>query len=213
MSRSFWDHPDWYDLHDNTSVAGVEREPEHYREFVITLRPLGPADHVVDFGAGTGKLSLLVARAYPAVGGISLVEPNEAKLARARQRLGEALEPQRVAAFAAALGEGRLPPLPPATLAIVGSVFMPILLARGGSLRDGRAWLDRSLREIRALLAPGGALWALETIAMPWDVGGSDGPARRLSLGEFSQALSQAGYSDSECLYRFRDRVVVRAST
>ena len=36
-----WEHPDWYDLHDNTAIAGPEREPEHYREFVLTLPPLG----------------------------------------------------------------------------------------------------------------------------------------------------------------------------
>jgi hypothetical protein len=35
MSTSLWDHPDWYDLHQ--SVAGVEREPEHYREAIVAL--------------------------------------------------------------------------------------------------------------------------------------------------------------------------------
>jgi hypothetical protein len=56
MARSFWDHPDWYDCHDNTSVAGPDREPEHYREFVIALPPIDARDHVVDVGVGTGKL-------------------------------------------------------------------------------------------------------------------------------------------------------------
>ena len=66
---------DWYDVHDNTSVAGPDREPEHYREFVISLPPIGPDDHVVDVGAGTGKLSGLVADAYPDLGRLTLIEP------------------------------------------------------------------------------------------------------------------------------------------
>ena len=65
MPHPWWEHRDWYDVHDNTSIAGPDREPEHYREFVITLPPIGPDDHVVDVGAGTGKLSGLARRRLP----------------------------------------------------------------------------------------------------------------------------------------------------
>jgi ubiquinone/menaquinone biosynthesis C-methylase UbiE len=75
MGREFWDHPDWYDGHDNTSIAGPDREPEHYREFVVTLPPVDAYDHVADVGAGTGKLSRLLAGAYPSVGRITLIAP------------------------------------------------------------------------------------------------------------------------------------------
>ena len=82
-----WEHPDWYDLHDTTWTAGPEREPEHYRELLLSLPPLGSADHLLDIGAGTGKLACLVARGYPELGRVTLLEPNEPKLERAAARV------------------------------------------------------------------------------------------------------------------------------
>jgi len=166
MSHAFWDHPDWYDCHDNTSVAGPDREPEHYREFVIALPPLGASDHVVDVGAGTGKLSLLLTGAYPRVGRISLVEPNEAKLERARARLRKRIG-DRVAALCATVGEGVPPPIIDGTLVIIGSVLLPVLLGRGGTLAEGRAFVHRALAETHAMLQASGWLYDVETVAMP----------------------------------------------
>ena len=211
MPHPYWEHPDWYDVHDNTCVAGPDREPEHYREFVIALPPIGPDDSLVDVGAGTGKLSGLVAEAYPDLGRVTLIEPNESKLDRARTRLASRLGPERVRALRATLGEGAALPAGEATLAIVGSVLMPVLAGRGGTLRDGRAWVVRILAEIRSVLRPGGWLYDVETLAMPWDVGAEDGPVRRLTLLELVAALEAAGFEAVECVYRFRDRVVVRA--
>jgi SAM-dependent methyltransferase len=211
MPHPYWDHPDWYDVHDNTSIAGPDREPEHYREFVVTLPPIGAGDHVVDVGAGTGKLSGLLTDAYPDLGRLTLIEPNEGKLDRARSRLGGRLGPERVRALRAGLGEGAALPAGEASLAIVGSVLMPVLVGRGGTLRDGRAWVVRVLAEIRSMLRPGGWLFDVETTAMPWDVGADDGPIRRLTLLELAAALGAAGFDAAECVYRFRDRVVVRA--
>ncbi len=210
MSHPFWDDPDWYDAHDNRSVAGVEREPEHYNEFVVALPPIGAEDHVVDVGAGTGKLSRLLADAYPEVGRVTLVEPNERKLERARARLAERLSAKRVTAIRGMLGEGAAPPVAGATLAIVGSVLMPVLLGRGGTLRAGRPWIVRALAEIHAWLRPGAWLYDVETLAMPWDVGTEDGPVRRLTLLELTDAFHEAGFVSVECVYRFRDRATLR---
>jgi len=210
MPHPLWEHPDWYDVHDNQSVAGVEREPEHYNEFVVALPPIGAEDHVIDVGAGTGKLSGLVADAYPDVGSITLVEPNERKLDRARGRLAERLGAERVRAVRATLGEGTSLPAEDASLVIVGSVLMPVLLGRGGTLREGRAWLVRVLAEIRSMLRPAGWLFDVETMAMPWDVGAEDGPVRRFTLLELTGALEAAGFDSTECVYRFRDRVILR---
>jgi SAM-dependent methyltransferase len=205
-----WEHPDWYDLHDTTWTAGPEREPEHYRELVLALPPLDAGDHLVDVGAGTGKLSRLVARAYPELGRVTLVEPNPRKLERARASLAEALPCATAVALAAGLGEGAITVEPRATVAVVGSVLMPIMELRGGTLGDGLAWVRQGLSEIAAMLAPGGSLYALETLGAPWARGPVTGPVRRLQLPELVAQIEEAGFDAIECCYRFRDRVVLR---
>ena len=207
-----WEHPDWYDLHDTTWTAGPEREPEHYRETVIALPPLDRDDHLVDLGAGTGKLALLIARSYPALGRLTLVEPNARKLARAVARLREALPLTEIAGVTGGLGEGRtFVEAQGATVATAGSVFMPIMELRGGSLADGLCWLRDSLAEIRAMLRPGSSLYDLETLAAPWARGEREDPVRRLTMPELSAEIATAGFESVECVYRFRDRVTLRA--
>ncbi len=206
-----WEHPDWYDLHDTTWTAGPEREPEHYREAVIALPPLDRADHLVDVGAGTGKLSGLIARSYPGLGRLTLIEPNARKLERAAGRLRAALPSTEITCVAHGLGEGRALGVRDATVAVVGSVFMPIMELRGGSLADGLRWLQASLGDVRALLRPGGWLYDLETLAAPWARGGPDDPVRRLTMPELSDHIASAGFEVVECVYRFRDRVALRA--
>jgi len=205
-----WEHPDWYDLHDTSFSAGSEREPEHYRELILSLPPLGADDHVLDAGAGTGKLSALVAAAYREVGLVTLLEPNPQKLRRAVERLSSVLSPQRVRSVEALLGEGPLRVERPASIALLGSVLMPTMELRGGTLREGLVWIRRALGELRDALRPDGWLYALETLELPWHGGGLDDPVRRLTLPELAEQLSQAGFRDVEVVYRFRDRVIVK---
>ncbi len=212
MLEQPWEHPDWYDLHDTTHTAGPEREPEHYREFVLTLPPLDRDDHLVDVGAGTGKLALLVAKGYSQLGKVTLIDPNAAKLARGHARLTQALPDAQIVTVTAALGSSShtLPSLD-ATVAIVGSVLMPMIVFHGGTLTDGLAWLRRVLTEVHGSLVPGCWVYALETLAAPWDRGGLSDPVRRLHLPELTDAFWRASFQSVECMYRFRDRVIIRA--
>jgi SAM-dependent methyltransferase len=205
-----WEHPDWYDLHDTAWTAGSEREPEHYRELVLALPPLGEDTHLVDIGAGTGKLSHLIARGYPEIGHVTLVEPSEVKLRRARARLTEALPRARVDALAVPAGRGQLAPSRNADIVVFGSVLMPPLEHGALSFAEGLAWVDRALSEAAALLRPGGWLHTLETLGNAFVRPTTDGPARRLLLLELIERLGMAGLADVECVYRFRDRVTVR---
>jgi SAM-dependent methyltransferase len=206
-----WEHPDWYDLHDTTWTAGPEREPEHYRELLLSLPPLDRDNHLIDVGAGTGKLSALVARGYPRLGRVTLIEPNRPKLERAEVRLRELLPNARLEALPEALGGGLPLPRDSATVAVAGSVLMPIMELRGGTLADGLAWLRAGLVEVLAMLQPGASFFDVETLAPPWARGGLSDPVRRLFLPELTEEFSQTGFSAIECTYRFRDRIILRA--
>lgn len=210
FQRDPWEHPAWYDLHDNTYTAGPEREPEHYREFVLTLPPLDRQDHLVDLGAGTGKLALLIAQGYEQLGQVTLIDPNAPKLERAEARLRKVLPQAKITTVALGLGVNAPLPTLEANLGIIGSVLMPIMITRGGTLTDGLGWLRRVLQEAQGLLTAGSWLYDLETVAAPWDLGGLTDPVRRLYLPELMDEFWRVGFSEVECLYRFRDRVIVR---
>ena len=143
---------------------------------------------------------------------MTLVEPNEPKLARARTRLAELLPraecapSSRVSARAASRWRAG-----PRSRRWGASSCRSMELS-GGTLRDGLAWVGRSLREARALLRPDGRLFLLETLGLPWARGGLDAPVRRLTLPELVAEVEAAGFVSVECVYRFRDRVVLRAS-
>jgi hypothetical protein len=206
-----WEHPDWYDLHDTTWTAGPEREPEHYRELVISLPPLDYEDHLVDVGAGTGKIACAVGRAYPRLGRVSLVEPNEKKLERAVERVREILPNAEIRAFPLALGfDGTLPELE-ASVITVGSVFMPAMELWSGSLASALEWLRASLEQTSGALRRDGALFDVETLGPPWLRGNLDGPSRRLRMPELSEELLRK-FVTVECVYRFRDRVILKAA-
>jgi hypothetical protein len=206
-----WAHPDWYDLHDTTWTAGPEREPEHYRELVIALPPLDYDDHLVDLGAGTGKIACAVGRAYPRLGRVSLVEPNEKKLERAVERVRETLPNAEIRAFPIGLGfDGTLPELD-ASVVTVGSVFMPVMELWSGSLSSALDWLKASLDQTSKVLRRDGSLFDVETLGPPWLRGNLDGPSRRLRMSELTEELLRR-FVTVECVYRFRDRVILRAA-
>jgi SAM-dependent methyltransferase len=206
-----WEHPDWYDVHDTSWTAGPEREPEHYRELVIALPPLDAGDHLIDAGCGTGKLATLVARSYPKLGRVTLLEPNELKLERAIAKLRELLPKARVDGVPGGLGESVGVTVEPAGVVVVGSVLMPIMELRGGTLADGLAWLRAALADLVRCVRPGGWLYDLETLTTPWARGGPADPVRRLTLPELTDEITRAGLGTGECAYRFRDRVIVKA--
>jgi SAM-dependent methyltransferase len=205
-----WEHPDWYDLHDTAWTAGSEREPEHYRELLLALPPLDAQDHLVDVGAGTGKLAAQIGAGYPKLGQVTLVEPNRYKLERASARLRKTLPAATINALPVGLGMRKQMPEVKGNILTVGSVFMPMIELRGGTLADGLSWLRDALADTLRLLRGGGWIYANETLAAPWASGSLRDPVRRLRMPELTDELEHAGYENIECVYRFRDRITVR---
>jgi hypothetical protein len=99
----------------------------------------------------------------------------------------------------------------PAHVVVVGSVLMPTMELRGGTLADGLAWLRAALADLVGCVRPGGWLYHVETLAAPWVRGGLTDPVRRLILPELTDEVASAGFDTVECAYRFRDRVIVKA--
>ncbi|MEZ6186978.1 MAG: methyltransferase domain-containing protein [Planctomycetota bacterium] len=206
-----WEHPDWYDLHDDAWTAGIEREAEHYKELILALPPLDAHDHLVDVGCGTGKAARQIAAAYPNLGRVTLIEPNAAKLDRAEARVRQALPQAVIQSLAVGVGEGVKVLPQEASLVVATSVIMPTLEARGGTLQDGVDWALDALSEVHAMLDPGGWFYVLETLPPPWTAGDGDDPVRRLTFVEFEAALQEAGFVEVQCVYRYRDRVAFAA--
>ena len=75
---------------------------------------------------------------------------------------------------------------------------------------EGVDWIDRALSEAAGLLHPGGWVYVLETLGNAFVRPATDGPARRLLLPELVDRCTAAGLTEVECVYRFRDRVIVR---
>lgn len=205
-----WEHPYWYDLHDTSHSAGPEREPEHYRELLLALPPLDRDDHLIDVGAGTGKLALLIAKGYPDLGRVTLIEPNASKLLLAHKRLKSALPEAQIITLEAGLGSSMSFQVEPATIVTIGSVLMPVMLLRGGTMSDGLTWLRAAFKDVVTLAVPGGWVYILETLGLPWDTGDLSSPVRRLNFREMQSELEQIGMAEIECTYRFRDRVIFR---
>ena len=88
---------------------------------------------------------------------------------------------------------------------------MPVMELRGGTLADGLTWLRAALADLARLVRPGGWLYDVETLAPPWARGGPKEPVRRLRLLELTEQVAAVGLSSAECVYRFRDRIILKA--
>jgi ubiquinone/menaquinone biosynthesis C-methylase UbiE len=107
-----------------------------------------PGHRVLEIGCGTGNLLLLIGRAHPRTELIGL-DPDPAALARARRKAGRAgLDVRLDRGFADEL------PYPTASLDRVLSALMLHHLPPDEK--------QRALREVRRVLAPGGALHLLD---------------------------------------------------
>jgi SAM-dependent methyltransferase len=177
----------------------------------LALPPLDRDDHLVDVGAGTGKLALLITKGYPRLGQVTLLEPNEPKLALANERLMQANPEMTIVMMNQPLGQATpLPSVEQGTIVTIGSVLMPSMTLRDGTLADGLVWLRKALADVISLAQPGGWIYALETLAAPWHQGTLEMPVRRLNMNELRDEFERAGLINLECMYRFRDRVVLR---
>lgn len=131
-----------YDL--MTAVLGADRA----RRALLEQPELRAAEHVLDIGCGTGTFVMQLKRRYPEVTVVGL-DPDRKALSRARRKAERARVIVRFdQGFADEL------PYPPASFDGVFSSFMFHHLETGSK--------ERTLREVRRVLKPGGRLYLLD---------------------------------------------------
>jgi ubiquinone/menaquinone biosynthesis C-methylase UbiE len=125
------------------------------RQTLFALAPLRSADHVLDIGCGTGTFTTTLKQRYPGVD-VTGLDPDPKVLARARHKAEQARVPVRYdQGFADALE------YPTASFDVVFSSFMFHHLEGGNR--------EKSLREVRRVLKPGGSFYLLDFEVSPSD--------------------------------------------
>ncbi|MFZ5470251.1 MAG: class I SAM-dependent methyltransferase [Myxococcota bacterium] len=189
-------HPHRFPFEKAHLLDDAPRRARQPAERLVEAMALEPSSVVIDFGAGTGYLTLPVARKLEAMGGsgsVAAVDVEPRMLEVLAQRAGELTK--RISCANA---------LPVGT-AIADRVLVVNLLHE----------LDRPVeifRHIRALLRPGG--WALVS---DWEPGGTaeigPPPEVRLPVERAEEWLGAAGFGEVERLNLFEDFWTLRALT
>src|SRR5215469_16671484 len=136
-----------YDL--IAKILGADRA----RQMLFDLAPLGPGDHVLDIGCGTGTFATILKQRYAGVD-VTGLDPDPKALARAKRKAEQGKVSVRFdQGFADSLE------YPAASFDLVFTSFMFHHLE--GSSRE------KTLREVRRVLKPGGSFYLLDFEVSP----------------------------------------------
>ncbi len=198
--------PDYFDIYQNHASEYdrlVEREDyqHHLLAALEEITPLNGLD-VVEFGAGTGRLTCLLA---PRVKSIRAFDASESMLAVAETKLKDsglhnwsllAADHRQVPAADAAAG-----------LALSGWSMCYLALETGS---DWRQELNRGLREMSRVVRPGGILVIIETLGT-----GAEIPAPPANMLDYFTYLEAHGWNRTwiRTDYLFKDKAEAQELT
>jgi len=157
------------------------------RQTLFDLAPLLPGDRVLDIGCGTGTFTTMLKQRYPGVE-VTGLDPDPKALARARHKAEQAGVSVRFdQGFADSLE------YPAASFDVVFSSFMFHHLE--GSNRE------KTLREVRRVLKPGGCFYLLDFEVSPsghglFNLFHSDERLRDNTENRILSLMGDAGFSD-----------------
>jgi ubiquinone/menaquinone biosynthesis C-methylase UbiE len=163
----------------------IQREDYHHHilRAVEQICPLKGLD-VIDLGAGTGRLTRLLA---PHVGNIKAYDASAHMLSKAQA----SLHAMSVTNWQVAVADHRQVPVPDASadLVISGWSFCYLAVWGGESWRDE---LENGYREIQRLLRPGGFVILLETLGT-----GQESPNPPANLAGYYAWLTEKGFQST----------------
>jgi ubiquinone/menaquinone biosynthesis C-methylase UbiE len=171
-------HADQYD-----QLVRREDRDGHLLPALQAVRPLEGLD-VIELGAGTGRLTLLLA---PLARRVRAFDASGHMLARAAAKL----QSSRFSHVQLAVADHRALPVGSenADVAIAGWSLCYLV---AGHPRTWRRELSRGLGEVRRVLRPGGTILLLETLGT-----GHERPHRAGLLGEYYALLEEEGFAST----------------
>lgn len=192
--HGFWRNPGWYDARALRAEDDQDNLPAMRAALVRALPPLRPEGKVLDLGAGTGALTLLLASVYPHLP-YTLLDGREAALQRAQEKLRAAAPNLRLTLLADSVDPSADVALPGGPYQLVTSSIAlhdiappaPFDDAEGGARH--RLAHVALLRRVRAALEPGGHFIY------------GDAMRAGFRVAEHLATLTAAGFAEVDCAY------------
>jgi SAM-dependent methyltransferase len=192
--HGFWENPGWYDARALRAEDEHDDLPAMRAAIVRALPPLRSDGKVLDLGAGTGALTLLLAPLYPHLS-YSLLDGREAALDRAAAQLRAAEPDLHVTILAGIVDPVADTPLPAGPYQLVTSSIALHDFARPAppADADGRVRHHTEhvalLRRIWMTLEPGGHFIY------------GDAMRAGFRVAEHLATLAEAGFLEVDCAY------------
>lgn len=192
--HGFWQNPGWYDARAIRGEDDHDDLPAVRAALARALPPLRPDGKVLDLGAGTGALTLLLASVYPHLP-FTLLDGRGAALQRAQDKLEAAVPKLRLTLLADSVDPAADMPLPGGPYQLVTSAIALHDIAPPAPPDDAdgrahhRAVHVALLRRVHAALAPGGHFIYADAMR----------PGFRVA--EHMATLTEGGFAEVDCAY------------
>jgi SAM-dependent methyltransferase len=192
--HGFWENPGWYDARAIRAEDDHDDLPAMRAALVRALPPLRPDGNVLDLGAGTGALTLLLASVYPHLS-YTLLDGRGAALGRAQEKLLASAPHLRLTLLNDTVDPQTDLPLPGGPYHLVTSSIALHDFARPAAPDDSegrachRATHVALLRRIRGALEPGGHFIY------------GDSMRAGFRVSEHLATLTEAGFGEVDCAY------------
>ena len=206
-----WNNPHWYDNHHNACFKGHDKETEFYECAWEALPGLNHDNQLLEIGAGTGKFTEGILQLYPDLANITLIEPNKNRLELARKKL-TALRPTNRITFLPKKLETLDQPRKFDIIVCMHTMREALATLALTNRTDSMNWLRQNIEHIYGILTSNGTfLWGDE-IGYVEEHNVRENHTSLLEAWEIIELLQHTGFRKTECIYRYRNLAIHRAT-